>query len=111
MISVVNGYTCYSSCDVAAAKQGKDPSAPPGSPPGTSGKADKTSGADKTSAIDKASSADKTSGADKAYSFDNQPATILDGVLKDAASANALTGFSGAATSGGSSSSLVDLLV
>ncbi len=38
MISIVNGYVCTTSCEVASAKQGKDPSAPPGSPPGVSGK-------------------------------------------------------------------------
>jgi hypothetical protein len=30
MVSVVNGYVCFSSCDVAQAKQNKDPNAPPG---------------------------------------------------------------------------------
>lgn len=56
-ISVVNGYVCLTSCDAAAAKHGKDPAAPPGSIPGTSDK--------------------------KASSFDAQPATVLDGALKD----------------------------
>jgi hypothetical protein len=64
MISIVNGYVCTSSCEVASAKQGKDPSAPPGAPPGTS-KADKTSG------------------------FAGRPATILDGALKGLVSPNA----------------------
>lgn len=41
MISIVNGYVCMTSCEAASAKQGKDPNAPPGSPPGTSAK-DKT---------------------------------------------------------------------
>jgi hypothetical protein len=59
MVSVVNGYICFSSCDEATARQGKDPQAPPGSPPGTSSKDRKTSG------------------------FDAQPATVLDGLLKD----------------------------
>ena len=58
MVSVVNGYICFSSCDEAAAKQGKDPQAPPGSPPGTSSKDHKT------------------------FGFGAQPATVLDGVLK-----------------------------
>jgi hypothetical protein len=59
MISIVNGYVCMTSCDVAAAKQGKDPNAPPGSRPGTSGNGDKTS------------------------SFAGQSAAMLDGLLKD----------------------------
>ena len=63
MISVVNGYVCTSSCEAASARQGKDPSAPPGSPPSVSGK-------------------------DKISAFANQPATILDGVL---AGTNAVT--------------------
>ncbi|HEY6025212.1 MAG TPA: hypothetical protein VIV34_13660 [Pseudolabrys sp.] len=58
MISVINGYVCTSSCEAASAKQGMDPSAPPGSPPGTSSK-------DKTSA------------------FASQPATVLGGALAD----------------------------
>ena len=56
MISIVNGYVCTTSCEVASAKQGKDPSAPPGSPPGVSGK-------------------NRSSG------FADQPASILDGAL------------------------------
>lgn len=68
MISVVNGYVCRSSCDVEAAKQGKDPSAPPGSPPGISSKVDKTSG------------------------FDQQPVTVLDGALKQLSAASPPSG-------------------
>ncbi len=64
MISIVNGYVCTTSCEAAAAKQGKDPSAPPGSPPGVSGKDHKTS------------------------SFANQPGTVFDGSLKGLAGAN-----------------------
>jgi len=75
MISVVNGFVCSSSCDVEAAKKGKDPSAPPGSPPGTNTKTDKISG------------------------FDKQPVTILDGALRDLASANAVTATTNAAPS------------
>jgi hypothetical protein len=56
MISIVNGYVCTTSCEVASAKQGKDPSAPPGSPPGVSGK-------------------NRSSG------FADQPASILGGAL------------------------------
>jgi len=33
-VSVVNGYMCYSPCQAAAARAGKDPHAPPGAPPG-----------------------------------------------------------------------------
>ena len=63
MISVVNGYVCTSSCEAASAKQGKDPSAPPG----VSSKDDKTS------------------------TFAGQPATLLDGSLKNSGGTNAVT--------------------
>ena len=63
MISVVNGYVCASSCDAASARAGKDPNAPPGTPPGQSGKTDKKSG------------------------LDGQPAIVLGGTLKSAVSA------------------------
>jgi hypothetical protein len=63
MISIVNGYVCTTSCEVASAKQGKDPSAPPGSAPGISGK-------------------------NRGSAFDSQPASILDGSLTNA---NAVT--------------------
>ena len=63
MVSVVNGYVCLTSCDAAAAKHGKDPAAPPGSIPGTSDK--------------------------KVSSFDAQPATVLDGALKNLARTDA----------------------
>jgi hypothetical protein len=69
MISVVNGYVCLTSCDAAAAKYGKDPAAPPGSFPGTSDK--------------------------NASSFDAQPATVLDGALKDLARTHTATATSG----------------
>ena len=71
MITVVNGYVCTSSCEVATAKQGKDPSAPPGQLPGVDDK--------------------KKSG------LAGQPATILDGALKDSANAVSPTGDAGAA--------------
>lgn len=60
MVSVVNGYTCFSSCDEAKARQGKDPhpSDPAGDP-----------------------------GAAKKSALDGQPATILDGALKELATA------------------------
>ncbi len=56
MISIVNGYICTTSCEVASAKQGKDPSAPLGAPPSVPGK-------------------------NKSAAFADQPATILDGSL------------------------------
>ncbi len=86
MISVVNGYVCNSSCDVAKAKQGKDPNTPPGAP------------AD-------ASKTNKTSG------FAGQPATILDGALKDSVITNAVTASTGVAASNAASSSKVNVLV
>jgi hypothetical protein len=64
MISIVNGYVCTTSCEAASARAGKDPNAPPGSPPGTH----------------------------KKSPFDNQPATILDGALKNALSAASPSG-------------------
>jgi hypothetical protein len=66
MISVVNGYICTSSCDAAKAKQGKDPNAPPGTPPGDDDK-------------------------DKASGLASRPATVLGGLLKDLATANSVT--------------------
>ena len=63
MISVVNGYVCTSSCEASSARAGKDPNAPPGTPPGQSGKPDKNS------------------------PFAGQPATVLGGALKDLATA------------------------
>jgi hypothetical protein len=67
MISVVNGYVCTSSCEATSARQGKDPNVPPGSPPGASSKNGKTS------------------------AFAGQPATLLDGSLKDSGGTNAVT--------------------
>ena len=43
-VSVVNGYLCYSSCQAAAARAGKDPHAPPGAPSGQSDGKDKANG-------------------------------------------------------------------
>jgi len=79
MISVVNGYVCTSSCDAASARAGKDPNAPPGTLPGQSGKTD--------------NKADKISG------LDGQPATVLDGALKDLAAANTAATANGVASS------------
>jgi len=70
MISIINGYVCTTSCEAAAAKQGKDPHAPPG----------QLAGAD-----DKK----KTAFAD--------PATILDGALKDFVNAVGSSGDASAA--------------
>jgi len=75
MISVVNGYVCTSSCEAASARQGKDPNAPPGTPAGESIKPNKTSG------------------------FAGQPATVLDGALKDLVTADAITAPSNLASS------------
>lgn len=66
MVSIVNGYVCFSSCDVAEAKKGKDPNTPPGTLPGDE--------------------ADKT----KKSPLDRQPVTILDGALKDLRAANSV---------------------
>ena len=87
MVSVVNGYVCNTSCDVEAAKKGKDPNAPPGAPPDSSGKTGQSS------------------------SFDKQPVTILDGALKDIATANAVTATSGATPSADSARPSVNLLI
>ncbi len=71
-IAIVNGYVCTSCCDEAKAKQGKDPNAPPGTPPG-------------------ADSKNNVSGRA------NQPATMLGGILKNLATANGVTAASAAA--------------
>ena len=67
MIAYVNGYVCTTSCEAAAARAGKDPFAPPGTPPGQSDKADKSSG------------------------LGSQPATILGGSLANLSPTNAVT--------------------
>ncbi len=82
-ITVVNGFVCTSGCDEAKAKQGKDPNAPPGAPPGEDG---------------------------KASGFAGQPATVLGGSLADLA--NAVSASSEAATvSNDTRSPAVNLLV
>jgi hypothetical protein len=43
-VSVVNGYLCYSSCQAAAARAGKDPHAPPGAPSDQGDQKDKANG-------------------------------------------------------------------
>jgi hypothetical protein len=87
MISVVNGYVCSSSCDVETAKKGKDPNAPPGAPPGSSSKIDKTS------------------------DFDKQPVTVLGGVLADSLTSSVVTIAANTGHSSGSQPPLVNLLV
>ncbi len=86
MITVVNGYVCTSSCDAASARAGKDPNAPPGTPPGQSGKADKTSG------------------------LDGQPATLLGGALQDLQAANGVTPATSTSPSNGAQQPLLNLL-
>jgi hypothetical protein len=81
-VSVVNGYVCFSSCDVAAAKQGKDPNAPPGALPGDTDK--------------------KTNG------LSHRPVTILDGALKDLA--NAVNPSSDAGTTNGPPQPLLNVV-
>jgi len=61
MVAIVNGYTCFTTCDAEKAKKGEDPLAPPGT------------------------SADEDS--KKKNGLDSQPATILDGALKELADA------------------------
>jgi hypothetical protein len=58
MVAVVKGFLCLTSSDAENARQGKDPNAKPG----------------------EVESADKK---DKTSPFDDQPATLLDGALKD----------------------------
>jgi hypothetical protein len=86
MISVVNGYVCNCSCDVEKAKQGKDPSSPPGTAPGSSSK------------------------SDKKFGLVGQPATILDGVLKDSLTSSAVTAATNTTRSTGSQQPSVNLL-
>lgn len=62
MVAVVNGYVCFSGCDVEKAKQGKDPNAKPG---------------------EEFLDADSK----KKSGFDGQPATVLGGALADLANA------------------------
>jgi hypothetical protein len=57
MVSVVNGYVCFSSCDEAKAKRGNNPNVVPGTPP-------------------------EASDPKKKSAFAGQPTVILGGVLK-----------------------------
>lgn len=56
MVAVVNGYVCFTGCDAEKAKQGKDPNAKPG---------------------------DEFDPEKKKDGLNGQPATILDGALKE----------------------------
>jgi hypothetical protein len=69
MVAIVNGYVCFSTCDAKSAQQGRDPNAPPGSPPGTKAH----------------------NPADPTSSYDGQPATTFGGALADLLTANAVT--------------------
>ena len=69
MVAIVNGYVCFSTCDVSSARQGKDPNAPPGSAPGT--KAHKP--------------------GDPPAGVDGQPPTVLGGALQNLTDAKAVT--------------------
>ena len=44
MIAYVNGYVCTTPCEAAAARKGRDPFAPPGTPRDQAKKNDKTAG-------------------------------------------------------------------
>lgn len=51
MIAYVNGYVCTTPCEAAAARAGRDPFAPPGTPAGQDGKNDKSKGIDGQPAV------------------------------------------------------------
>lgn len=76
-----------SGIDVEAAKKGKDPNAPPGAPPASYSKTDKTS------------------------DFDNQPMIVLGGVLTDSSTSSAITVAANTEHSTGSQPPSVNLLV
>jgi len=86
MVAIVNGYVCFSTCDAKSAQQGRDPNAPPGSPPGT--KAQKP--------------------GDPVSSYDGQPATTFGGALADLLAANAVTPSGGAQNANGPPQRSVD---
>jgi hypothetical protein len=66
MITIVNGYLCYCSCDAAKAMQGENPRTAPGSLPSISHEGSKTSG------------------------LVDHPATILNGALKNLSTSSAI---------------------
>jgi hypothetical protein len=78
MIAYVNGYVCTTSCEAASARAGRDPFAPPGTPPGQSSKSDKT---------------------DSGSGLDNQPATVFGGSLTSLNPTNAVTPTAGTSAS------------
>jgi hypothetical protein len=86
-VSVVNGYMCYTSCQAAAARAGKDPHAPPGAPPSQSDHQDKANG------------------------LAGQPPSILDPGPKDLANAVNPANAAGASNSDYQASPGVNLLV
>lgn len=69
MVAIVNGYVCFSTCDAKAAQQGRDPNAPPGSPPGTRAQRP----------------------GDPVSGIDGQPATLFGAALQDLLTSNAAT--------------------
>jgi hypothetical protein len=83
MMLVVNGYLCFTSCDVEMAKQGKNPHAALGALTDPSSKTGNSSG------------------------IDGQPATILDGAL----STNAVGDAGSSTFSSGTQPHIVNLLV
>ena len=84
MIAYVNGYVCTTPCEAAAARKGRDPFAPPGTPPAQNGKSDKTLG------------------------IDSQPATTFGGVL---ANLNQTTAIAPTGVPSPSNQSTLNLLV
>jgi hypothetical protein len=82
-VSVVNGYMCYTSCQAAAARAGKDPHAPPG----------------------------QSDHQDKANGLAGQPPSILDPGPKDLANAVNPANAAGASNSDYQASPGVNLLV
>jgi len=92
MVAIVNGYTCFTTCDAEKAKQGKDPLALTG--------------------------ASQDEDSKKKNGLNGQPATVLDGALKDLTAATDPTksgdpgdpASSGSPASDATSSSRVDVL-
>lgn len=91
-VSVVNGYMCYTPCQAAAARAGKDPHVPPGAPTGQSDPMHERK--------------------DKADGLAGQPPAILDpGHAASGAGAVDPTAAAGAANSDYRSAQSVNLLV
>ena len=87
MITYVNGYVCTTPCEAAAARKGKDPFAPPGTPPGQSGKTDKNGG------------------------IDGQQATVFGGLLANLNSTNSTNAVTPTGAPSPSNQSVLNLLV